>query len=113
MKKGQAFHRTISLVIGVGIALALGVSQLFFFEVNSKEARSVDAGQTEEATFISMPSVTMPSSPSVVETTSGFTFIQEILFEGTDQQAEVVPVSTVFNTLLQTLFRVVISPNAP
>ncbi|MDL5050874.1 hypothetical protein QQ054_33280 [Oscillatoria amoena NRMC-F 0135] len=113
MKKGQAYQRTISLLVGLGIALAIGVSQLFFFELNNKEASPVDAGQTDEVAFISMPSVAAPSSPAVVETTSGFSFILEILFESAQQQAEVIPVNTLFDNLLQILFRVVISPNAP
>jgi hypothetical protein len=113
MKKALTRKRTIALITGVGVALAIMVSQLFFFEMSGRSENPADTEQPEGATVISMPSVTLPSPSSAVETNQGFSFIQEILFDDPEQQSPAVLFSRVFDKLLQTLFRVVISPNAP
>jgi len=113
MKKVLTCNRTLTLIAGVGVALAIMVSQLFFFEQTDRPADPVDTEQSEGAAVISMPSVTLPSSSSAVETNQGFSFILEILFDDPEQQAQAVPLTRVFDKLLHTLFRVVISPNAP
>ncbi|MFN3839733.1 MAG: hypothetical protein ACK4RF_03405 [Cyclobacteriaceae bacterium] len=113
MKKAHSPKRTVTLLAGVSVALAIAVSQLFYFHVSDKPVKPVETEQSEEAAFISMPSVTPPSSSSVVETNQEFSFILEILFEGQYEETEAVPVNRVFDKLFQTLFRVVISPNAP
>ena len=96
-----------------GLAVAMGVGQLLFFDLTKGTVNTTETEQSEEAAFISMPSVTPPSSSSVVETNQEFSFILEILFEGQYEETEAVPVNRVFDKLFQTLFRVVISPNAP
>lgn len=111
MKKENARYRTLTLI--AGLAVAIGVCQFFFFDLSENAASNAETEQSEEAAFISMPSVTLPSSSSVVETNQEFSFILEILFEDSHQEAEVVPFNRVFDKLLQTLFRFVISPNAP
>lgn len=113
MKKALTRNRTLTLVAGLGVAVAITVSQLFFYTLSDKPVNQVETEQSDEAAYISMPSVTIPSSSSVVETNQGFLFILEILFEGTYRNAEPVSITRAFDKLLHTLFRVVISPNAP
>ncbi|MCK6616488.1 MAG: hypothetical protein L6Q51_02475 [Cyclobacteriaceae bacterium] len=113
MKKGLTPYRAITLITGVGIALAIVVSQLFYFRLVDRPVNPVETEQSEEAAFISMPSVTLPSSSSVVQTNQEFSFILEILLEDSHQHTEAVPFTSVFDKLFRTLFRVVISPNAP
>lgn len=111
MKKGNAWYRSLTLI--AGLAVAVGVGQFFFFDLSEGTVSNAETEQSEEAAFVSMPSVSLPSSSSVVETNQEFSFILEILFEDSHQEAETAPFNRVFDKLLQALFRFVISPNAP
>jgi hypothetical protein len=113
MKKALNRNRTLTLAAGLGVAVAITVSQLFFYTLPDKPVNQVETEQSDDAAYISMPSVTLPSSSSVVETNQGFSFILEILFEDEHRHEEPVSFNKVFDKLLHTLFRVVISPNAP
>lgn len=107
----------IMLVVGILAAIAIIFSQLFYYqsiEHNKKEVKSEqqqDQSTDDEALFV-VPSTSMPSSANVELHHKSFPLL-EIIFE--DEEAEVGHEQTSFrlDSFLQTLFEVIISPNAP
>lgn len=107
----------LTLIIGSLLALLIVCTQCFHFQADSVSKKEVNAGQQEssqpadEAT-ISLPSFSLPA-PVHVQLNLDAYCLFEILFEE-DQQLNASAEAPAFpEKLLITLFRVIISPNAP
>lgn len=108
-----------TLFLGILTALVIVLSQLFWFQaatftkkVAETEQKS-DADKTNEgADYISIPSSSMPTTNTVV-VEHDFTFLHEILFEKETSPEVSKSVLQTAGKFFQTLFRAIISPNAP
>lgn len=110
-----------TLILGVITAVAIVLSQCFFFQhqspSNQKEvakSQQHQAGdqQQDNQAYISLPSTSLPSSTHVEVTQSSF-FLFEILFEESTPSVSSSGVPILVDKLFHTLFRAIISPNAP
>jgi len=117
MEKRNAI-RFGTLLIGVLTALAIVLSQLFFFHVpvehkvkKEHQENSTDSSASDEA-YYSLPSTIVPSSAHVEVHQETFCLF-EILFEEDGVETEDSGVTLPVSHYLQTLLGVVISPNAP
>ena len=118
MKK-KTIIRTGSLIAGIITALAVVVSQFFFFEAPGHGKKSVATEQAEnpsdspeEDLFYTLPSTTLPTSAHVEIQQETFCLF-EILFEDPEFESDDTRVSLPVSHYLQTLLEVIISPNAP
>lgn len=117
MEKKSAI-RFGTLVLGVLTALAVVLSQLFFFHVPAEhkvkkehqEAATDSSG--DDAAYYTLPSSTLPSSAHVEVNQETFCLF-EILFEEEDVETEASTVTLPVSHYLQTLLGAIISPNAP
>jgi hypothetical protein len=99
------------------LALAIVCSQLFNFNINSSPSKKVKTEQQEngrpsEQTLISLPSFSLPT-PVHVQTSFDSYCLFEIVFEKKCDIAALPEAPSYPTTFLTTLFRVIISPNAP
>ncbi len=108
----------IMLAVGILAAIAIIFSQLFYYQSQGHDNREVKTEQQQDQSsdndeaFYSAPSTSLPSSTQVEIHHKSFLLL-EILLE--DKEVEVSNEQTTFRlgTFLQTLFKVIISPNAP
>lgn len=115
----KAHIRSGMLAIGLLTALAIVVSQLFYFQANT-HARAKKETKTEQQeqqngddTYVSLPSSSMPSS-SHVELQQQETFcLFEIILEDKESTTHDTGIGLPINQFFQTLFGAIISPNAP
>jgi len=113
---------TITLIIGILTALVIVFFQVFYFQAvpvshAGKAATKTEKHDAKEATgdnsVISLPAGSMPSPTTAVELNHEAVCVLDILFE---QETECDPSTTLSHAagkLFSTLFRVIISPNAP
>ena len=105
-----------TMLIGSLLALAIVVAQLHPLHVaeTGKEAKTEtrDTNQAENATVISLPSFSLPSPLHVI---NGLTThcLFEIFLDNDQPEISENETPSVPLKLLLTLFRVIISPNAP
>lgn len=115
--KGLSKHRILTLLAGIATAAVIVFSQLFYFQAANYCQEKIKSEQSEQKAgtsenFISIPSSTISSSTQIV-INQELSFVLEILFE--DESAHegeshfAIPIQKYF----QTLFRFIISPNAP
>lgn len=112
-------HKNWTLFFGILTASVIVLSQLFWFQtatltkkVAKTEQKSDAAQQTQEEAQISLPSSSLPSTNTVV-VEHDFTFLHEILFEKETSPEVSKSVLQTAGKFFQTLFRAIISPNAP
>lgn len=110
-------HKILTLLAGIATAALIIFSQLFYFQAANycqKKAETEQQAQKKggNESHISIPSSSISSS-SHVEITQDLSFVLEILFEGDSKEEEVTRISLPVNRFFQTLFRFIISPNAP
>lgn len=110
-------HKILTLLAGIATAGVIIFSQLFYFQAANYCQQKVDSEQQAHKkdgteSYISIPSSSISSS-SHIEITQDLSFVLEILFEGESKEEEVTRISVPVNQIFQTLFRFVISPNAP
>lgn len=115
----KAHIQTTTLVAGVLTALIIVVSQLFYFEQAhtckkeiKTEQQQGDQSQSDDGTYITLPSSTLPSSTHVEFNQEAFCLF-EILFEEEKTEEHDFNVSLPLSKFFQTLFGAIISPNAP
>ena len=114
MKKHKIKYLT--MLIGSILAAAIVCAQLFSYHSqttkNHEVAATQEAGQQEERAVISLPSFSLPAPIHVTLGLDSYCLF-EILFE--DQRPEASESESAIRPqkLLMTLFRVIISPNAP
>jgi len=110
--------RSFTIAIGILLALVMTLTQLFQAQVSGfgkKETRTEQQSsnhQGDEA-YISLSSFSLPSAAVHLQVNLDPYCLFEILFEKEHQQPEASRVPLHPEKLLQTLFRVIISPNAP
>jgi len=112
-------HKILTLLAGIATAAVIIFSQLFYFQAanycqEKAETEQHDHDQKKDGTesYISIPSSSISSS-SHIEITQDLSFVLEILFERESKEEEVTKISLPVNRFFQTLFRFIISPNAP
>jgi len=111
-------HKILTLLAGIATAGVIVFSQLFYFQAANYCQEKVDTEQQDQKkkdgteTHISIPSSSISSS-SHIELTHDLSFILEALFQSESKEEEVTSISLPVNRFFQTLFRFIISPNAP
>ena len=112
-------HKNWTLFFGILTAMVIVLSQLFWFQtatltkkVAETEQKSDAAKEAPQEAQISLPSSSLPSSNTVV-VEHDFSFIHEILFEKENSPEASKSVVLTAGKFFHTLFRAIISPNAP
>jgi hypothetical protein len=108
-----------TLFFGILTAMVIVLSQLFWFQaatltkkVAAKEQKADAAKEATQEAQISLPSSSLPSTNTVV-VENDFSFIHEILFEKENSPEASKTILFTAGKFFQTLFRAIISPNAP
>jgi hypothetical protein len=108
----------MSILIGCLLAVAIVCVQVFQFHTASVAKKEVkteqqETNQSPDQSQVSLPSFSLPSPPVHVSVNLDAYCLFEILFKE-HKESENSEVSTVLpQKLMVTLFRVIISPNAP
>lgn len=115
--KSLSRHRILVLLTGITTAVIIVFSQLFYFQAATycqKKATTEKHEQKKDApkTYFSIPSSTISSAPTV-QINEDISFVLETLIEVETEEESTPTVSLPVNKFFQTLFRVLISPNAP
>ena len=117
-------HKILTLLAGIATAAVIIFSQLFYFqaatycqekaetEQHNENLPAGQAGKDADESYISIPSSTI-SSTSHIELNQDLSFVLEILFESESEAETGNEFTLPVNDLFQTLFRFIISPNAP
>lgn len=109
------------MVMGIVTALVVVFSQVFYFQptnYSKKEVKSEQQKKQEKSSendnhsFISLPSISQSTSTHV-EVDHESSFLLEILFEDKEKEARSTEIPVSFGKFFHTLFRAIISPNAP
>jgi hypothetical protein len=108
---------TVTLIVGSIIALAIAFSQFLGpdFSPSAKKVKTEQAGdesRDDESTFISLPSLSLPAPVHVQANLDSYCLF-EIFFEEDKDEIEADDKLFHADRLFATLFRVIISPNAP
>ncbi|MBL7859149.1 MAG: hypothetical protein JNM57_15760 [Cyclobacteriaceae bacterium] len=107
----------LTIAFGIFTALVVVFSQLFLFESSGFQKKEVKTEKQEEknggdVAYISQPSSSLPTSTTVLSTYDSFCVL-EILFESETESDHASNKSLFPEKLFFTLFRFIISPNAP
>ena len=109
-----------TLIAGILTALAIIVSQFFYFEKVDHAKKEVKTDQhedqssdTDNGTYITLPSSTPPSSSTTVEFLQHSICLFEIIFPEREVAVPDLRSSLSLSKFFQTLFHTLISPNAP
>ena len=114
---GKKRLHMFSIVLGSILALAISFSQF----LTPESISSIKKGQTEQsdqkagdekASFISLPSFSLPA-PLNVQVNLNPHCLFEILFQENVNESYVEEDMSYADRLFETMFRVIISPNAP
>ena len=104
------------MLIGSILAAAIVCAQLFSYHDHTSKTQKLatgqESGQQENETIVSLPSFSLPAP---IHVTFGLDphCVFEILFEDQKPEASESESAVRPRKLLMTLFRVIISPNAP
>jgi hypothetical protein len=109
-------HKILTLLTGVATAALVVFSQLFYFQAANYCQKKADIQHHDKKTdaaknYISIPSSTI-SSTSHIEIHQDLSFVLELLFDR-EPVEETFTISFPVDRFFQTLFRFIISPNAP
>ena len=115
MKKKRLHALTI--VIGSLLALAIVFSQLLAPEFICsgdpiKTEQTQDTPTDEKASFISLPSFSLPAPVNLQSNLDAYCLF-EILFEDESDEVHVEDEISFADRFFETMFQVIISPNAP
>ena len=115
MKKNRL--HTPSIIIGSLLALAIAFSQFltpeFLTSSDPAETEQTQSKSTEEnGSFISLPSFSLPVPVNLQSNLDAYCLF-EILFEDESDNAPVEDEVSFADRLFETMFQVIISPNAP
>jgi hypothetical protein len=110
-------HRILTLLAGIITAAIIVFSQLFYFQAanycqekasTEQHTKKTDAPET----YFSIPSSTISCTPHI-EIDQDISFVLETLLDLKSEETSAPAISLPVNKFFQTLFRVIISPNAP
>lgn len=112
--------QSITLILGSLLAVAIICAQLFQFQSASSYASKKDIKTEQqqneqsnsEESVITLPSFSLPTSVHVSLTQEAH-YLFEILFEDVPEKTSNTEAPAFPEKLFNTLFRVIISPNAP
>ncbi len=109
--------QSFTLLFGVLLAVAVVCTQLFQVQgmSTSKKEVKTELGNTateDESAYISLPSFSIPA-PVHVQVALDSYCLFEILFSENNSERNSIEQPVIFTKLFHTLFRVIISPNAP
>ncbi len=115
MKKEKL--RTTTIILGSILAVAIMFSQYLTPELGAtvektKTEQSADTGSEEQRAFISLPTFSLPI-PVSVQANLGAHYLFEILLEEDVDQEFVQKDVSFTSRFFHTMFRTIISPNAP
>lgn len=115
--KSLGKYKILTLLAGIATALVIVFSQLFYFQAATYCQKKAETEQREQKTeghesYISIPSSTIFST-SHIEVSQDFSFVLGILFENKPEEERNTEITLPASRLFQTLFRFIISPNAP
>lgn len=112
--KQLKLHRILLLAIGMLAVAAIAYTQLSPQTAIAQEKKAKTEQEKEQSdsaqTYLSIATTSLPSS--TVQLHHDLSFVVEFLFEH-DLHVEGPAILPDFNKLFNTLFRVIISPNAP
>lgn len=115
--KSLTKYKILTLLAGIATAAVIVFSQLFYFQAATYCQKKAETEQKEQKadttdTYISLPSSTISSIPHI-EIGQDVSFVLETLFvqEATAESAKHIALPA--NKIFHTLFRFIISPNAP
>lgn len=107
---------TVSLILGSILALTIAFSQYLTLEskISAEKAKTEQTGQStdEEESFISLPTFSLPV-PVTVQANLDAYCLFEIFFEADVDENYTEEEVSYTGRFFQTMFRVIISPNAP
>ncbi len=114
--KREKLH-TASVIMGTILALTIAFSQYLRPECNAssaEKAKTEQAGNTsdEKGSFISLPTFSIPAPISVQVNLDAYCLFEILFGEDVDENYVEEDVSY-SDRFFQTMFRVIISPNAP
>jgi len=105
-----------SLVLGILTAVAIVISQLFYFHAPAEIKKEIKQEQQEKPSgdeaFLTQPSTTVTSSAHVEPLQENFCLF-EIILENEDNADRSSDFGLPIHSFFQTLFGTLISPNAP
>jgi hypothetical protein len=111
--------RILITTLGILTALVIVLMQVFCYEFSGNLIQKVDSEQQSESSdkdhdhFISLPaSCSLPSSASLM-LNQEFSFIEELILDSDETEANPVNVQLATGRLFKALFSFIISPNAP
>jgi hypothetical protein len=117
--KNLGKQRILILLLGVTTASVIIFSQIFYFQAATycqEKAKTEQGDQDQQtdsnASHISLPSSTISFAPHI-ELNQDLSFVLGALFEATTREEVATDVVLPVNRLFHTLFRFIISPNAP
>lgn len=116
MKKNRL--HTLSIVIGSLLALAIAFSQFLTpdwicsSDPVQETEQTKDKSTDETASFISLPSFSLPAPVNLQSNLDAYCLF-EILFEDYSDEVHVEDETSFAGRFFQTMFQVIISPNAP
>lgn len=109
--------QSLTLIFGTLLTVAIVCSQLSYFQGSTFQKKEVKTEeqqkeQTGDEAFIAMPSFSLPSYVTFQLTLESYCLF-EIVFEDQHQENRSSEIPLHPEKFLQTLFSVIISPNAP
>jgi len=110
-------YKIVTLLTGIATASVIVFSQLFYFQAANYCQEKAETEQHDQKTdaperYISIPSSTITST-SHIEINQDLSFVIEILFKKETDEESNHTISLPVNKFFHTLFRFIISPNAP
>ncbi len=108
-------HKIWTLFFGILTAMVIVLSQLFWFQAATFTKKVAETEQKSDAAkeTTQEAQISLPSSSNTVVVEHDFSFIHEILFEKENSPEVSKSVLLTAGKFFQTLFRAIISPNAP
>ena len=111
-------HKMLTLLAGLATAGVIVFSQLFYFQAANYCQEKATTKQHEQKqkdapeSYISIPSSTISSAPHI-EINQDLQFVLETLLKSESDEILIPTISLPVSKFFETLFRVIISPNAP
>jgi hypothetical protein len=103
------------IAIGLLTAAIIVCTQVFYYQAadfSKKDVKTEQEESSDHSLYLSAPSNSILST-SHVELNNEFTFVFEVLLNAEQNEGNHAPLPLALGKLFQTLFNVIIAPNAP